>query len=133
MIPSRRHEEVALDELSPQNSETGVGRSSTGLDTKIAAPLCYLLGVVSAVAFLVIEKEDREVRFHAYQSLATFGALFVVSAITGVIPLIGGLVAVLLTPLGLILWILLMLKAYQGAERFKLPVIGDWAEDQASV
>ncbi len=122
-----------MDELSRKNSETRVGRSSTGHDTQIAAPLCYLLGVVSAVAFLVIEKEDREVRFHAYQSLATFGALFVVSAITGVIPLIGWLVGALLTPLGLVLWILLMVKGYQGGDRFKLPVVGDWAEDQASV
>ena len=68
-------------------------------------------------------------RFHAYQSLATFGGLFVLSAAAGVVPLIGGLVLALLTPIGVILWIVLMVKAYQG-ERFKLPVVGDWAEDQ---
>ena len=54
------------------------------------------------------------------------------SAAAAVVPLIGALVVTLLTPIGLILWIVLMLKAYQG-ERFKLPVVGDWAEDQARV
>ena len=109
-----------------------MGPSSTGLEPNIAGPLCYLLGVISAVAFLILEKRDHEVRFHAYQSLATFGGLFVLSAAAGVVPLIGALVVTLLTPIGLILWIVLMLKAYQG-QRFKLPVVGDWAEDQARV
>ncbi len=107
----------------------GVGSSSTGLEPNIAGPLCYLLGFVSAIAFLILEKRDREVRFHAYQSLATFGGLFVLSAAVGVVPLIGGLVVALLSPIGLILWIVLMVKAYQG-EHFVLPVAGDWAEDQ---
>lgn len=119
------------DAPSPR-SGAGVGPSSTGLEPNIAGPLCYLLGVVSAVAFLILEKRDHEVRFHAYQSLATFGGLFVLSAAAGVVPLIGALVVTLLTPIGLILWIVLMLKAYQG-QRFKLPVVGDWAEDQARV
>ncbi len=108
------------------------GRSSTGLDTNVASALCYLLGFVSGVAFLVLEKEDRDVRFHAYQSLATFGALFVLSAGAGVIPLFGGLVTLLLTPVSLVLWIVLMVKAMQGGERFKLPVVGDWAEEQVA-
>ena len=64
----------------------------------VAGPLCYLLGVVSAIAFLILEKRDHEVRFHAYQSLATFGGLFVLSAAAAVVPLIGALVVTLLTP-----------------------------------
>ena len=105
-------------------------RSSTGLEPNLASALCYLLGFISGVAFLVLEKHDHEVRFHAYQSLATFGALFVLNAGLGVIPLIGPLVSVLLTPATLILWIVLLVKAFQG-ERLKLPVVGDWAEEQA--
>ncbi|MCL0051740.1 hypothetical protein M1M97_03655 [Thermodesulfovibrionales bacterium] len=46
-------------------------------------------------------------------------------------PFIGPIIAFLLTPLGLILWILLMYKAFKG-ERFKLPVVGDFAEKQIS-
>ena len=48
-------------------------------------------------------------------------------------PHVAGLVALLLTPLTLVLWIVLMVKAFQGGERFKLPVVGDWAEEQAAV
>jgi uncharacterized membrane protein len=98
----------------------------------VASALCYLLGIFSALAFLVLEKDDREVRFHAYQSLATFGGLMVVSVAASVIPLLGGLISALLWPLSVILWIVLMVKALQG-ERFHLPVIGDWAEDQAEI
>ena len=43
---------------------------------------------------------------------------------------VGTLVSILLAPVGLVLWILLMVKAYQG-ERYKLPVTGDWAEEQS--
>ena len=104
--------------------------SSTGLDPNLAGLLCYLLGLITGIVFLIIEKESRFVRFHAYQSLAVFGALFVLSLIAGFIPVIGTLISILLAPVGLILWILLMVKAYQG-ERFKLPLAGDWAEEQS--
>lgn len=105
--------------------------SSTGLDTTVAGPLCYLLGFITGLVFLVLEKNDRDVRFHAYQSLATFLALFVVSVVASAIPVLGVLVQLLLTPLSLVLWVLLMWKAFQG-ERFKLPWAGDWAEEQVA-
>jgi uncharacterized membrane protein len=54
----------------------------------------------------------------------------VLSVIAGLIPVIGPLIGFLVGPVWLILWILLMVKAYQG-ERFKLPLAGDWAEQQA--
>ena len=104
--------------------------TSTGLDPNLAGLLCYLLSFVTGIVFLVIEKENRFVRFHAFQSVAVFGALFVLSLIAGLIPVIGTLVSYLVAPVGLILWVLLMVKAYQG-ERFKLPVFGDWAEQQS--
>jgi uncharacterized membrane protein len=104
--------------------------SSTGLDPNLAGLLCYLLGLITAVVFLILEKESRYVRFHAFQSLAVFGGLFVLSVVAGFIPLFGKLISVLLAPVGLILWILLMVKAYQG-ELYKIPVAGDWAEEQS--
>jgi len=103
--------------------------SSTGLDPKLAGLLCYLLGWITGVIFLVIEKSDDSVRFHAYQSTATFGALFVLGIVVGWLPVVGPVLGMLLGPVTLILWIVLMLKAFQG-ERFKLPVVGDWAEEQ---
>ena len=90
-----------------------------------------MLSFVTGIVFLVVEKENRFVRFHAYQSLAVFGALFLLSLIAGFIPVIGSLIGFLLGPVWLILWILLMIKAYQG-ERFKIPVAGDWAEEQSA-
>jgi uncharacterized membrane protein len=104
--------------------------STTGLDSNLAGALCYLLGFISGVVFLIVEKEDRIVIFHAYQSLGTFLALFVVSLAAGVIPVIGGIVTLLLTPVSLILWIVLMFKTFQG-ERVVLPVVGEWAAQQA--
>jgi uncharacterized membrane protein len=105
--------------------------TSTGLDPNLAGLLCYLLSFVTGIVFLLIEKENRFVRFHAYQSLAVFGSLFLLSLIAGFIPVIGSLIGFLMGPVWLILWILLMVKAYQG-ERFKLPVTGDWAEEQSA-
>ncbi len=113
-------------ERSPESSA-----SSTGLDPKLGGVLSYLLGFVSGVIFLIIEKQDRFVRFHAFQSVATFAGLFVLSVVAGFIPFVGWIVAALVGPVGFILWIVLMVKAFQG-ETFKLPVIGDWAEEQAS-
>ena len=107
-----------------------MSESSTGLDSKIGGLLCYLLGLVTGVVFLVIEKQNADIRFHAYQSTATFGGLFVLSVVAGFVPVIGGLVQMVLGPITLILWIVLMVKAYQG-QKFKLPVVGDIAEDWA--
>jgi uncharacterized membrane protein len=113
---------------SPQESPQEA--SSTGLDPNLAGLLCYLLSWVTGIVFLIVEKENRFVRFHAYQSLAVFGSLSVLSLVAGVIPVIGKLIAFLVGPVWLVLWILLMVKAYQG-ERFKIPLAGDWAEEQS--
>ena len=104
-------------------------QSSTGLDSNIAGLLCYLLGVITGIVFLILEKDDAYVRFHAYQSTATFGSIFVLSIVLSWVPLIGWIGTMLLAPVSLILWIVLMVKAFQG-ERWKLPVVGDWAEEQ---
>ena len=115
-----------------ENSEETPGsgeKSSTGLEANIAGALCYLLGFITGILFLVLEKDSKFVRFHAMQSTIVFGGIFVLNVILTVIPLVGWLVAMLLFPVTLILWIVLMIKAFQGA-RFKLPVVGDIAENQ---
>ena len=119
-----------MSEGPVETQESSREVSSTGLEPNIAGLLCYLLGFISGVVFLIIEKENRYVRFHAYQSLAAFGAIFVISIVVQVIPWIGWLLGFVVGIGSLILWILLMVKAYQG-ERFKLPVVGDWAEEQS--
>ncbi len=103
--------------------------TALGIDENIEGLLCYVLGFITGILFLILEKENRFVRFHAMQSTATFIIIFVVSIVFGMIPLIGGVISPLIGLLSLILWLLLMYKAFKG-EKYKLPVVGDFAENQ---
>ena len=108
-------------------------KSSTGLESNIAGLLSYVLGWITGLIFFLIEAKDEFVRFHAMQSIIVFGAITVVEIVLGIlllIPVIGTLFTVLSSLVGLfafVLWILLMVKAYQG-ERYKLPWAGELAE-----
>jgi len=104
-------------------------KTSMGLDENIAGALTYLLGWVTGIVFIVMEKENRFVRFHAWQSIIVTGALTILFIILGVIPVIGWILSIILAPLTFILWLWLMYKAYQG-EMYKLPWAGDFAEKQ---
>jgi uncharacterized membrane protein len=107
--------------------------TSTGLEPNVAGLLCYLLGWITGLIFFLVEKENEFVRFHAKQSIVVFGAFSVISIllfILGLIPYIGLLffvLNVLVGILSLVLWVMLMIKAYHG-ERYKLPWAGDFAE-----
>ena len=105
-------------------------KSSTGLDENIAGLLCYVLGWVSGLVFVLLEQKSKFVRFHAVQSIYVFGVLTIAVIILGWIPLIGQVLSWLISVLGLILWIVLMVKAYQGA-KYKLPWAGKLAEKRA--
>lgn len=102
-------------------------KTSTGLEANVAGLLCYVFGAITGIIFLILEKENRFVRFHAFQSTITFIALVVLNFVLTAIPIIGWLIGLLIAPLGFILWIVLMVKAYQG-NWFNLPVIGEIAE-----
>lgn len=112
-------------------TETGEKKngSSTNLDPKVAACLSYVLCWVTGLIFLLIEKENRFVKFHAWQSLITFGGLTVIAVVAGIIPFLGAMIVTLIQILAIVLWIVLMVKAYQG-EWFRLPVAGEIAENQ---
>jgi uncharacterized membrane protein len=116
-----------------------LGKSSTGMQPNVAGLLCYVVGWITGLIFFLIEKENKFIRFHAAQSIIVFGALTVLQIALGIFS--GILIAIhlyflvtLLYPLiglaGLVLWILLMVKAFQG-EMFKLPIAGDMAEKMA--
>lgn len=107
-----------------------MAKSSLGLEENIAGLLCYLLGFITGIVFLVLEKESSFVKFHALQSTIAFGGLFVVSLVLGFIPFLGWLIDLLISLFSLVLWIICMVKAYQG-EMFKLPVAGEIAAKQA--
>ena len=89
----------------------------------------YLLGFITGIIFLLVEKESKFVRFHAMQSTILFGAIFVINLALGFIPVLGWLVGLLLSFAAFILWIVCMWKAFQG-EMFKVPYVGDLAEQQ---
>ncbi len=107
-----------------------MNQSSTGLSENVAATLCYVLGWITGLVFLFVEKSSGFVRFHAMQSFITFGLLTIAGILVNVLPGIGALLGMLLGLLTLVLWILLMLKAWSG-ERYMLPWIGPEAEKQA--
>lgn len=100
-----------------------------GVTENLEALICYALGWVTGLVFLFLEKNNEYVRFHALQSLVTFGALRAASFVLVFIPILGWLVAFCLSILSLVLWVFLMVKAYSG-ERYKLPVVGDFVEQQ---
>ena len=102
-------------------------KSSTGLDENVAGLLCYVLGWISGLVFILIERENKFVRFHAIQSIYVFGVITVASIVLGWIPVLGFVLGPLIGLLGVVLWIVLMIKAYQG-EMFKLPWVGNLVE-----
>jgi len=112
--------------VSAKPSETSVG-----LSTNVAGLLCYVLGWISGIVFLVIEKKSKFVKFHAWQSIMTFGVLTVASLVLGWIPIVGLVFGWLIGILALVLWIILMIQAGTG-KMWKLPWAGNWAEKQAS-
>ncbi len=118
-------------------------KSSTGLDANIAAALAYI--PIIGIVFLVIEKGSRFVKFHSVQSLVLCAALFVIylaltilGFILGMIPVLGWIASIVLFFVwlalmigSLVAWIIAIVKAFQG-EWFKLPYVGDIAEQQSA-
>jgi len=108
-------------------------KSSTGLASNIGGLLSYVLGWITGLIFFLIEEKDEFVRFHAMQSIVFFGAITVIQIVLGLfqlIPGIGILFTVLMSLVGLlafVMWIVLMVKAYQGV-LYRLPVAGELAE-----
>ena len=105
------------------------GKSSTGLQANVAALLAYTLGIVTGLVFFLIEKDSKFVKFHAMQAMALSLVLFIAGLALGFIPAIGVAAGALLNLTGLIVWVICMVKAYQG-DWFKLPVLGGFAEKQ---
>ncbi len=103
-----------------------------GLADNVASALAYVT-IIPAIIFLVVEpySKNKVVKFHAFQclGLAVLGIIF--SLIAMILPVIGWIIG-LLGHLGVfVLWLVCLIKAYQGG-KFKIPVIGDFAEKQAN-
>jgi uncharacterized membrane protein len=96
----------------------------TGLKKETAGALAYVLGPVTGVIFLILEK-DPFVRFHAMQSIVVFVALFALEWILGLTIVLAVLVP-LLGIVSFVLWLLLIYKAWQG-EEWEVPFLGKFA------
>jgi uncharacterized membrane protein len=118
--------------------------SSTGMSANVAGLLCYVALWVTGIVFLVWEKKSTFVKFHAWQSIMTFGVLTLAHLILSTMLIdIGwstlslGLIRVgtvfgWIIGLGMLaLAIILVIQAYQG-KMWKVPWAGDWAEKQIS-
>jgi len=130
------------------------GKSALGLDGNLAAALGYPIGIIAIIS-LIMEKENRFVKFHALQSILLHVAFIVVAIalwIIGIVLLIAGIAASAATNSGAVggimgmlmglVWLVVVIaylgglifaavKSYGGAE-FKLPIIGNMAEKFAN-
>ncbi|MCR4325093.1 MAG: DUF4870 domain-containing protein [Candidatus Curtissbacteria bacterium] len=100
------------------------------------AALSYFLGFITGVVILLVEKDDKFIRFHAMQSTVVFGFFFILNILIGIIfgnlSFLGFLATVINTLISIaviIVWIVSMIKAYQG-QIYKWPWAGDFAERQ---
>lgn len=119
-------------------------KSALGLDGNIAALLGYIIGIIAIIS-IVIEKDNKFVRFHAFQSVFLLVAyiagiilLVILGVIAALLGTVSGTLASLVGILVFILWfavifgflgalIFCAIKAY-GGNKFKLPIIGNLAE-----
>ncbi len=107
--------------------------SAPGLPENTAAALCYLLGLITGIIFLVLEPYNKSklVRFNAFQSIFLHVAVIIVwVAFRAILPWGLWFVISIIDLAFFVLWIYLLIQTYQG-KRVVLPVIGELAAKQA--
>jgi uncharacterized membrane protein len=106
--------------------------SAGGLTDNVAGMLAYIT-IIPAIIFLVMEPYNRNrfIRFHSFQCIFLWVALVVIHIVLGFIPVIGWAISICVSLIALALWIVLLIKAYNG-QMWKVPVIGDISEKQAN-
>ena len=104
-------------------------KSIFGLNENLASVLCYAGFFFSGVIILVMEKENRTVRFHALQSVLWFMLLGVASTVAGWIPIIRGPLGSAIGLVTILSWLFLMYTAFVG-KKFKIPMIGEVVDAQ---
>src|SRR5216684_7195889 len=100
---------------------------SAGLTDNVAGALCYLFGLITGILFLVLApyNQNRNIRFHAFQSIflhiawiVLWIALTIVTLPLNAIPILGAMISVLLHLAlwigSVIIWLYMMYKTYNG-------------------
>ena len=98
-------------------------KTATGLKPNVAASFSYLGFFVTGIVFYLVEKDNQFIRFHALQSTFAFLALLAISKI----PIIGWILWGPLFIAAIIIWLICIIKAWQG-EEFLLPFVGQLAK-----
>ncbi len=109
-----------MAEMPPEEPK----KTSLGIDENVEGLLAYLLGAVTGIILLLLEKDSDFVRFHAMQSTILFIGLWILQFFLGTI---FGPLGTLVGLIEFVVWVVGMVKAYQG-ERYKFPIVGDLAE-----
>lgn len=124
------------------STPSGGGSGGSGLAPNVASLLCYVCTIITGIIFLVIEKENKEVKFHAWQAIFLGGAAIALSIVLNILGAIfasiAGFLGLIITVIAFvvnlgifIIWIVAMIKAYKG-EHWLIPVIGNLAEQQVN-
>jgi uncharacterized membrane protein len=135
---------IGVAATSTESAPAPEAESSTGLSANVAGLLCYVAGWVTGIVFIVLEKKSVFVRFHAWQSIMTFGVLTVAHLILYTmlrtiafatflpgLAIFAGVLGTIIWILMVILWIILVIQAGTG-KMWTVPWAGDWAEKQIS-
>jgi uncharacterized membrane protein len=134
---------VAPPPPPPAPVSPAAGATAAGVSSNVAGALCYLVGLITGIIFLLLEpyKRDEFVRFHAFQSIflnvvliifkIVWSGFFLAAWSFGFLWTIFSLIGTLVYLGFFLLWLFLMYKAYNN-ETFKIPVIGDLASKQAA-
>jgi uncharacterized membrane protein len=101
------------------------------MDPNLASALCYLFGCLSGILFFVLETENKQVRFHALQSILIFGILSLFSFLSIVLTIFTDFVIFRMATsviwiVHFVAWIVLVIKTYQGVT-IRVPAIGEFA------
>ncbi|HEX4204468.1 MAG TPA: hypothetical protein VHZ51_09780 [Ktedonobacteraceae bacterium] len=116
---------------SPYNQKQWFGQPSSTLTTWGIAPniesaLCYVLGWITGLIILFTEKQNRQVRYHAIQSIIVFGGLNILVILLGVIPFLGPLLIPFVSFVTFVAWVGLIIIGFTGYP-LKIPVVSDYA------
>jgi uncharacterized membrane protein len=124
--------------VADANRDALTGQTSTGVEPRLSALLCYSAWWISGLIFLIVEQQHRAVRFHAAQSVVLFGALSLVigllsAASVGMLVVSAAafqaarLLVYLVWFAAVAIWLVLMLKTFHG-ETWRVPFASDLAD-----